>query len=437
MSICTYSSKSVGLSKQAKLDRNDTHTIEPGSKKSFGAALVATALDHYDVALYGFMAPVLVQVFLPMYDTVHGLIMAYCITPLGMISRPLGALVIGRMGDRFGRKKALSVSIWGMAIATTLVGFLPTYAKIGYWAPVLFAFLKLVQDFFLAGGYNGGAIFTLEHVSASKRGFWSGLYISATVIGILLASFAATIVSYLPQGYWRWPYILAFFTGLVAMYIRKSTKESPEFLKNKEKRKHTSWKYIRNHLGIGFKKILCAVMVTFCYSTVTKMVQVFMNVFVLQVTSLSMPVVMTVHTLGLLLFLLILPLFGKLGDRLGLGRSMFWGAVATAVLSVPLFKMLELDSLYAMIGMKVIFVVLSAWFVAPFHGWMQSLFQVHERYTFISFSYAVGARIGSCMIPLALYLWNSTQILYIPCAVLVLGAILGAWGVRAMDRSRE
>lgn len=398
-------------------------------KKPYLVAFLATALDHYDVALYGFMAPVLTSVFLPMLDRVHALILAYCITPLGMISRPLGALLIGSIGDKWGRKKALLISVWGMIITTTLIGFLPTYVQIGALAPILFGFFKLIQDFFLAGSYSGGAIFALEHIQSPKKGFWSGLYICATVIGILLASLAATVVAHLPEGYWRLAYMLALFTGLLAMYIRKHALESPEFLKAKPSKTKRNWSYFKSKLPQMWQPITGAILVTFCYSTLTKMVQVFMNVFILQVTSIPLASIMTVHTAGLFVFLLALPMFGKLADSLSLGKSMLYGSLSTIALSFPLFKLLELDSLLWLICMKLVFVLLSAWFVAPFHAWAYSLFPVEERYTFISFSYAIGARVGSAMIPFALYLWHKTELCYLPCIVLILGAILGAVGV--------
>lgn len=398
-------------------------------RRSSWVALFATALDHYDVALYGFMAPVLVEVFLPMLETVPALILAYCITPLGMLSRPLGALIIGNIGDRLGRKKALSLAVWGMALTTTCIGFLPTYAQVGAVAPILFAIFKLIQDFFLAGSYSGGAIFALEHARIERKGWWSGVYISATVVGILLASLGATIVAYLPVGYWRVAYIAALGTGGVAFYIRKYAIETPEFLKAQSTRKETPFASLKANFIRVWPQVLCTILVTFCYSTLTKMIQVFMNVFILQVTSIPLKVVMTVHTLGLLLFLMILPFFGSLADRIGLGRSMLYGALATLCLSFPLFKLLEYDSLVCVVCMKFIFVILSAWFVAPFHAWAHSLFAVHERYTFVSLGYAIGSRIGSCMIPLALYLWNRTHLSVLPCLVLMIGSALGAFGL--------
>lgn len=401
-------------------------------KHSSGAALLATALDHYNVALYGFMAPVLVDVFLPMVDTVTGLILAYCITPLGMLSRPLGALILGNIGDKWGRKKALSFSVWGMALTTALIGFLPTYAKVGALAPILFALFKLIQDFFLAGSYSGGAIFALEHTQVRNKGWWSGIYISATVVGILLASLAATIVAYLPRGYWRVAYVAALGTAGVAVYIRKYAVETPEFLRAKAlkpQKKESVFVAFKADFFRVWQRVFCTILVTFCYSTLTKMIQVFMNVFILQVTSIPLKVVMTVHTLGLFVFLLVLPFFGKLADSIGLARSMLYGALATLVLSFPLFKLLEYDSLACVVGMKLVFVLLSAWFVAPFHAWAHSLFAVQERYTFVSLGYAIGSRIGSCMIPLALYLWNQTRISFLPCLVLMIGSALGAWGL--------
>src|SRR5690606_12627572 len=124
------------------------------------------ALEYYDMSLYGLMAPLLISIFLPGVDKLDALILTFVMTPISIIVRPIGAVVIGRIGDIYGRKRALLISIGGMAAVTGMIGALPDYQSIGYLAPISFVIFRSLQGFFLAGEYNGAAIFSLEHSDA-------------------------------------------------------------------------------------------------------------------------------------------------------------------------------------------------------------------------------------------------------------------------------
>lgn len=390
-------------------------------RRPYFASMVGAILEYYDSSLYGFMAPILAGIFLPEMNEVNALILAFAIFPLGIISRPLGGLVIGKMGDKLGRKRALIFSLTGMAIATGLIGCMPNYGVIGLAAPVMLAFLNVVQKFFAGGEYNGGAIFMLEH-SKKDKGFRSGLYCASAVAGILIASFVAVIVTYLPEGYWRIAYLIGFLTALYGVYIRRRIPETPEFEKRDLTQSAVSLKE-------GIKKyrwlLLWSIGAAGFFSVLYHIPAVLMNAYVPLVNDISTQQMLLINTVSLFFYMLVLPLFGALGDYLGIRRSMKMAVLATILLAYPLFFLLKMNSLVSVVVMKLSFVLLVAWFVGPFHAWIQDLYDVRDRCLLISLSYSIGTQLGSTMPVLALWAWKHTGIVQIPAVFIIIWGFFG------------
>lgn len=399
-----------------------TANIKTVIKRPYIASMIGTILECYDNALYGFMAPILTGIFLPEMNRVNALILAFAIYPLGLISRPLGGFILGKMGDRLGRKRALIFSLTGMAIATGLIGCMPTYATIGLAAPILLALLNVAQKFFAGGEYNGGAIFMLEH-SKKHKCFRSGLYCACAVSGILIAALIAATISYLPTGYWRIAYLLGFLTALFGLYLRKNIPETPEFQAINLKKQKISLKNSITHYKYS---LLCSIGAAGFFSALYNIPAVFMNAFVPLVNDISTQQMLVINTLVLFIYMLVLPLFGTLADFLTARKSMIIAAIVTIIISYPLFLLLNANSLICIIIMKLCFVLLVAWFIAPFHAWIQDLYDVKNRYQLISLSYSIGIQFGSATPVLALWAWKSTGFIQIPAIFIISWALLGA-----------
>lgn len=401
-----------------------------GNNKPFLAAMIGTGLEYYDASLYGFLAPILTPIFLPTLSPTVALILAYALYPLGIITRPLGAILIGRLGDRLGRKRALILSLTGTAIATGLIGLLPTFASIGFLAPLGIVFLKVVQNFFVAGEYNGGAIFTLEHAKGFK-GFKSGLYCAFTVSGILVAALVATIVAYLPQGYWRLAFLLSFVTGLFGVFLRKKVPESPEFSQSQSlgvPKKVSFLTYFRDY---RFNAI-CVIAVSIFFAALYQILSAFLIAFVPLVSPLTHETMLLINTIGLTLYMVCLPVFGIVADKLGFQKSMLYAALTCLGLAYPLFLLVDFPSLFNICILKFTLSVLCAWYVSPFHAWVQELFPVNARYQMISLTYSIGSQIGSSTPAVVLWCWKLSSYNQIPAFFLVawslfaIGALLKA-----------
>ncbi|MBS0627296.1 MAG: MFS transporter, partial [Verrucomicrobia bacterium] len=159
------------------------------------ASLIGHLLENYDRALFGLLAPFIAPIFFPEKDPFTALILTYAILPLSLLSKPLGSVFFGWIGDRIGRKKALFYSLIGMAFVTISIGLLPGYSKIGALAPISLALARMLQSFFAAGESTGGALFLLEHTQKTQRSLFSSLYDIFGVGGVIIASAAITLMS--------------------------------------------------------------------------------------------------------------------------------------------------------------------------------------------------------------------------------------------------
>ncbi len=404
---------------------------QPKSRKhSYIAALLGTVLHSYDHSLYGFMAPLLVPLFLPDVEVATAFVLAYGLYPLKALFGPLGAFYVGRLGDRYGRKRALQFAMLGMALVTLTMGLLPTYAAVGLAAPILLALLRCLMSFFGAAEYNGGAVYCLEHSDYKHQGLMSGVYCAASVSGILLASVICTAVAYLPAAYWRVPFLLSCTTAWVSFYLRRHAEESPDYAAS-EFQHEPFWALTKRYKS----EILSGLGVSAFFSALYMLPAVFFIAYIPMVTGLSTATAMSINTVTLLLYLMLLPVGGFLADRWGVRRSMGLATAATLIFAVPLFKLLQINTLTAVFLVKGLFSVLGAWFIGPFHTFLHRLFRPQERYTLASLCYSIGAKGGSAMPAAGILLWQYTQCVWAPAWLLVFWAILALFGIFGPKRA--
>lgn len=205
------------------------------------ASSLGTIFEWYDFFVYGTLAVLLGRLFFPSDNPTAGLLLSLATFGAGFGVRPIGALVFGVLGDRIGRKYTFLATITLMGIATALVGFLPTFATAGIWAPTLLVGLRLLQGLALGGEYGGAAIYVAEHAPKGRRGFFTS-FIQASVIGgfllslmVVLGTTALVGKDAFAQWGWRVPFIVSLLLFAVSLYIRLKLRESPVFMAMKAK----------------------------------------------------------------------------------------------------------------------------------------------------------------------------------------------------------
>jgi MFS transporter, MHS family, proline/betaine transporter len=197
------------------------------------AGAIGNVLEWYDFAIYGYFAAAIGRAFFPSQDPVAQVLAAFGIFAVGFLMRPVGGALIGTIGDKLGRRAALTVSVGAMAIPTFLVGVLPDYQAIGIAAPILLTVLRMVQGLSVGGEYTTSIIFVIEHAPADRRGLIGALGCCGAVAGILLGSATGALLAALMSEQaleswgWRIPFLLGLVVGIAGIVLRRHVREAP------------------------------------------------------------------------------------------------------------------------------------------------------------------------------------------------------------------
>lgn len=372
--------------------------------------LAGNILEHYDSALFGLLSPILAPLFFPSQDPLVSLMMTYALIPLGFLSKPLGALVFGHLCDKIGRRRSLLFSLFGMSITTIAFALLPTYQEAGLLAPALLIVLRILQSFFASGENIGGAILLLEKTPLERHNFLSSLWSSATIGGIILASFAVTCISCMKESEenWRMLYLLGSVTAVTGLILRL-TLPADEKLQEKAEKTHFFKESMHALLSHRKELIMIALASGFSYSTYT-VALVMINGFIPMVSPFSYASIMKMNSALLILDLILLPLSGLLASKFSKEKMMVASILAAAFLGAPLFMLLEGASYTMIVMIRVLFVVIGVFFSANFHAWSQHLVPKTNRGIVISFGYSIGSQLlGGPTATLSLWLYSKTQ----------------------------
>lgn len=215
-------------------------------------------MEWYDFALVMPMTVVLMDQFFPSNASLWLKMLGGWIVPMGLFSRPLGALVFGPIGDKFGRQKAISISILLMAIPTFLMGILPGYDQIGIWAPILFMFLRILQGISMGGEYTAAMVHIVEKAPSNKRGFYGSWTDAGNQVGVMLAAQSVVLLHYFfSEGEvysfaWRIPFLCGILLVPFAFLIPKQEKKKSDAPKN------SIFKMLMEHK----KEVFCTVSIT-------------------------------------------------------------------------------------------------------------------------------------------------------------------------------
>ena len=350
------------------------------------AGMIGNGLEWYDYMIYSYSAPIIAKLFFPSTDVFVSLIAAYGVFAAGYIMRPLGAILFGYIGDRFGRKASLAMSILLMAIPTAFIGLLPGFAQIGRAAPILLTCLRLIQGIALGGEFSGSITYIVEHSPKNKRHFAGSLSIISLVSGVLLGSVVATTFARnltTPELYswgWRLPFIIGFLIGLVGLYIRSFLSESPEY-ENAKKGNQLADKPIREVFTKHWRSVAAATGLYMAVTVPFYMLTVFMNSFLSVTLHYSLSDSLLLNTIAMITLLIFMPISAILSDYFGNRIVLSISAFMLLISAIPIFWFLTQGIfMYALIG-EVVFATILAFYIAPIPTALVDLFPTRIRYS--------------------------------------------------------
>jgi MFS transporter, MHS family, proline/betaine transporter len=324
---------------------NSAHT-----RRVIAAGMIGNVLEWYDFAIYGYFAAQIGRYFFPHQDAVAQLLSAFAVFAIGYLMRPIGGVIVGHIGDRFGRRAALTFSVAAMAVPTFLIGLLPGYQTIGLLAPVGLTLLRVVQGLSVGGEYTSSMVFLVERAPEGRRGLMGALAASGSAVGILLgsavgAAFAASMSSAALDAWgWRIPFLLGFLVGIAGYVLRRHVLETGAAEKRTRapivETLHDHWRVVAGFAGLTV------------FNAVTFYIGFVYLVSWLQTADGIPPSrSLEINTFSMLMVLPVLIAAGWLSDRIGRKPLMLLASMGGLICALPLFWLLNHPSeLLAQLG---------------------------------------------------------------------------------------
>ncbi|ELN1594815.1 shikimate transporter [Escherichia coli] len=404
---------------------------------SFAGAVV----DWYDFLLYGITAALVFnREFFPQVSPAMGTLAAFATFGVGFLFRPLGGVIFGHFGDRLGRKRMLMLTVWMMGIATALIGILPSFSTIGWWAPILLVTLRAIQGFAVGGEWGGAALLSVESAPKNKKAFYSSGVQVGYGVGLLLSTGLVSLISmmttdeqFLSWG-WRIPFLFSIVLVLGALWVRNGMEESAEFEQQQHnqaaaKKRIPVIEALLRHPG-AFLKIIALRLCELLKAAAKKRIPVieallrhpgaFLKIIALRLCELLTMYIVTAFALnystqnmglprelflniGLLvggLSCLTIPCFAWLADRFGRRRVYITGALIGTLSAFPFFMALEAQSIFWIVFFSIMLANIAHDMVVCVQQPMfTEMFGASYRYSGAGVGYQVASVVGGGFTP--------------------------------------
>ncbi len=415
--------------------------------KVLWASLVGTSLESYDFYVFSYLSAFFLgPLFFEPFGQFGGTLLAFLTNALGFVARPLGAIVFGHLGDRIGRRMTLILTITIMGVATGLIGLLPDYATAGFLGAALLITLRLIQGFSLGGEWGGAILLATESADVKKHGFYAAFPQLGSPIGSIITAalylslpLLLSMDDLLSWG-WRIPFLIAFPLLAVSLWLRFRIDETPVFTDLVEKRQRE-----RVPLAVVFRTKPVALILGVGAALLGIGSYSLMNTYTLQYGAEKLGYdyvqLLTATTIGALLQLVTIPLFGAWANRIGSARVVLIGAIGTLLVAFPIYFLLQSASFEVLVGMMIIGGILPTMAWAALGGLLSELFGARIRYSAISFAYAIAAIISGFVLPLTLTFgeavgyawWHPGVVLAAMSLITAVSAFFAARRVQAIE----
>lgn len=386
---------------------------EKVNRKVVISGMLGNGLEWYDYALYGILAPIFSNLFFPSDDPSMSIIKTYLAFAVGFVFRPLGAVIFGRIGDKYGRKKALVTSMIMMAVATGCLGLLPTYEMIGWAAPMMLILIRIIQGISLGGAFSGSMSYVVEHAPANRRATIGSVTMLSLVLGFLLGTIVATVTAQLMNEAdfnswgWRLPFFIGVGIGLVGHYIKHNGEESPAFQEAKDAGT-LSERPVRDAF-LKHPKLMLQGFFTYLFVTVPfYILAIYTITYNERILELTTSDALLANAIAMVaMFIPIIPA-AQLADRIGRRKVLMGAIIAMFILVYPAFQLMAEGSFMSITLGQCILAFILGCYLAPIPAMLVELYPTSIRYTGMSLSYNLCAIIGGMTPAFSAYLIQKT-----------------------------
>ena len=396
------------MSSDSSAGLTPTGTISSASdrRRVVFATVIGTTIEWYDFFTYATMAGLVFgALFFEPAGPGVGTILAFVTVGLSFLFRPLGAFLAGHFGDKVGRRQVLVITLFGMGVATALIGVLPTYDTIGMAAPLLLIFLRIIQGISAGGEWGGAVLMAVEHAPRNKRGVFGAAPQVGVPLGLLLSSAVIAIISMIAPGDaflewgWRIPFLLSIVLILVGYWIRRTVEESPVFTEIAERAAQTKTPIVTLFKTYGVVVVLAALVFAgnnaVGYMTTGGWIQGYGT----KGLGLTRPEVLWSVAIAAVVWLLTTWFAGSLSDRIGRRSTYILGWCLQLVGVFALFPLVNTGNmaLFAL-GLSILSFALGFTYGAQ-AAFYTEMFPASVRFSGVSISYALGAILGGAFAP--------------------------------------
>src|SRR2546427_2682375 len=384
------------------------HTQPTGHqpRKAATSGWIGSALEYYDFFIYATAAALIFpQIFFPQGDPAIAIIASLATYGVGYVARPIGAFVLGHLGDTHGRKQVLVWCMFLMGFSTIAVGLLPTYDQVGLWAPALLVLMRLIQGFAVAGEISGASSMILEHAPFGRRGFFASFTLQGVQAGqILAAAIFLPLAHYLPEEAfnswgWRVPFLLSFVVIVAGYIIRREVAETPAFAEEGEHGEVPKAPIIQA-FKYNWKDMLRVVCVALM-NVIPVVTSIFGAAYAVQAgygIGFSKDVYLWIPVLGNIVAVLVIPFVGNLSDKIGRRPPIIIGALLSGLLSFAYLYAISTKNVPLAIGMSLLmWGVVYQGYNAIFPSFYPELFPTRTRVTAMAIAQNIGTLITALL----------------------------------------
>lgn len=359
---------------------------------------IANSFEWYDYALFAHFAPLIGSKFFPDTDPSAVLLQAFLVFAIGYLMRPIGGIFFGIIGDRFGRRAALSAAVICMAFPTAAIGFLPTYETMGVTSTNLMLIMRMLQGLSMGGALTGSISFIIEHTPKNQRGFVSSFSMASICVGILLGS----LVSYATKSFftaeqfndwaWRLPFLVGILIFFAGIYIKKHTEETPLFL-DTEAHGHIEEHPLKHAVKNHWTDMLIGIFINSTGSVIFYIESVYLISYLKIHRGFGESEVSNLANICYVIMIFVTIFAGWLSDKLGRRRVFVIYLLIIMASSFPLLEAFEFGNFKSIIIAQVVIAILAAMYIGSEPALQAELYPTNIRSTALSVSYNMATSI--------------------------------------------